>query len=345
MSTTKAPVEINLVDALYTASPHLVALALLLLSLTYSPPSLSPSPLLSPSTSDPFQGNPAGVCYLPSHSDWSTVSPAWMQSVALEMNQAETAFLIPLPTTSTPTPTTSSFLLRWFTPAAEVDLCGHATLASSHYLFTTHIPHTHTIHFSTRSGTLIARTVASPSTPSSPASPPPSSPLIEISLPSDPPHLVSPSSPEALTTLPLILSSFHLPTPSSTTSSPLPLLKGKFDYLIELPSPSAVLSLTPDFSTMRQISSRGVGVTARGGPHGVDFTSRFFAPALGIDEDPVTGSAHCMLAEYWGGRLGKEEMVGYQASARGGMVRVRRDGDRVRLQGYGVHTMKGTLLV
>ena len=269
-----------------------------------------------------------------------------MQSVALEMNQAETAFIIPstapLSTTTAAEPVSapvSSFLLRWFTPAAEVDLCGHATLASSHYLFTTHVPHSHALHFSTRSGTLIARTLPSP--PPSSSIPSSSSPLIEISLPSDPPALVDPSSQESLTTLPLILSSFHL----RPSSPPLVLLKGKFDYLVELPSADAVVQLKPDFSTLGQIRSRGVGVTARGGPDGVDFTSRFFAPALMIDEDPVTGSAHCMLAEYWGPRLGKEEMVGYQASARGGFVRVRKDGERVRLQGYAVHTLKGSLLV
>ena len=96
---------------------------------------------------------------------------------------------------------------------------------------------------------------------------------------------------------------------------------------------------------MRAVETRGVGVTAKGGPAGEDFVSRFFAPGLGIDEDPVTGSAHCVLAEYWGKRLGKEEMVGYQASKRGGVVRVKRDGERVRLQGYAVQTMKGQLLV
>ena len=256
-----------------------------------------------------------------------------MQSVALEMNQAETAFLIPS-SSSDPSSSTSSFLLRWFTPAAEVDLCGHATLASSHYLFATgRVPLSNAIHFATRSGTLIARTLPSP-TPSP-------SPLIEISLPCDPPSPVEPSSAEYRTIEPILLRSLHLPA-----SPALTVLKGKFDYLVLLPSFEAVTSMTPDFSAMKAISTRGVGVTARGGrDETIDFTSRFFAPALGIDEDPVTGSAHCMLHAYWAPQLGKEEMVGHQASARGGLVRVQGDGDRVRLQGHAVHTLRGHLLV
>ena len=304
------------------------------LSLSLNSPLLASSsvPLRLPSTSAPFKGNPAGVCYLPSHTSWSTVSAAWMQSVALEMNQAETAFLLPSPPLDSSSSPSSSFLLRWFTPAAEVDLCGHATLASSHFLFTHHVPTTHAIHFSTRSGLLTARVVSS-STPSP-------SPLIEISLPTDPPVEVSPKSEEYAAVYPVLLSSLHLPS-----SPTLPLWKGKFDYLVELPDAEAVMALRPDFSALKAVQTRGMGVTARGGPEAADFVSRFFAPALGIDEDPVTGSAHCMLADYWGPKLGKGQMVGYQASARGGVVRVKKDGERVRLQGHAVQTMKGQLLV
>ena len=273
-----------------------------------------------------------------------------MQSVALEMNQAETAFLIrstsPVPTDSASSMNTVRYLLRWFTPAAEVDLCGHATLASSYLLFTSQVDRSQAIEFDTRSGILTARALPLPATngdatiTASTASSSLSAFLIELDFPSDPPVAVSTNSDEYQQLLPILTSAF-----SSTSPPILSVHRGKFDYLVELSSPQHVTQLTPDYNALGRITTRGVGVTARGDDAPHTFVSRFFAPALLINEDPVTGSAHCMLAEYWGERLGRDEMVGWQASARGGEVRVARSGGRVKLRGQAVLTMRGHLLV
>jgi PhzF family phenazine biosynthesis protein len=122
-------------------------------------------------------------------------------------------------------------------------------------------------------------------------------------------------------------------------------MRNRFDYLLELDSEPAVRRLAPDFTALRKIEARGVIVTARSSTAGFDFVSRFFAPAVGVDEDPVTGSAHCALGPYWGERLGKTGMTAFQASARGGIVRVRLEGDRVILGGQAVTVMAGELVV
>jgi PhzF family phenazine biosynthesis protein len=256
-------------------------------------------------TSEPFAGNPAAVCILPEPRD-----AAWMQNVAREMNLAETAFLVRQ---------ADGFDLRWFTPAVEVDLCGHATLASAHVLWESeHLKLSEQARFHTRSGLLTADRRGEwiemdfPATPDEPAD--------------APPQLA-----EALGVKPRYVG------------------RSKFDYIAELDSESAVRNVKPDFKRLGEISARGVIVTARAEQLGVeksafDFVSRFFGPQSGIDEDPVTGSAHCCLAPFWAARLGKKELLAYQASARGGVLRLRLEGSRVILGGQAVTVLRGELL-
>jgi PhzF family phenazine biosynthesis protein len=250
-------------------------------------------------TDHPFRGNPAGVCLLEAPAD-----PEWMQSVASEMNLAETAFLAPRG---------GALDLRWFTPTVEVDLCGHATLASAHVLWEEGrlAPGAEAV-FHTRSGRLTARRSASD---------------IEMDFPSDPPRPAE--SPAGLDDI--------------LGARALSVSRGKFDLLVELESERAVREVAPDLAGVRSIPVRGVIVTAASSSGESDFVSRFFAPQSGVDEDPVTGSAHCCLAPFWGARLAKERMTGYQASPRGGSVRVRLAGDRVILGGRAVTVIRGIL--
>jgi PhzF family phenazine biosynthesis protein len=251
-------------------------------------------------TDQPFSGNPAAVCLLPTVRDEN-----WMQQVAQEMNLAETAFLVRR---------LDGFNLRWFTPTCEVDLCGHATLASAHVLWEQeHLPSHQIARFHTRSGVLTAERrdrfiwLDFPATPATPSEPP-----ADLS--------------QGLGTT----ARFVGRTP--------------FDYLVELDSETAVRDLDPDLSVLARVPVRGVIVTAKGASPNCDFVSRFFAPAAGVPEDPVTGSAHCALAPYWCSRLGRDELVGYQASPRGGTVYVRLAGERVKLGGEAVTVLKGELL-
>ena len=251
-------------------------------------------------TSKPFAGNPAAVCVLPEARD-----AAWMQHVAREMNLAETAFL---------RRRDDGFELRWFTPAIEVDLCGHATLASAHVLWETgRLPATDTARFHTRSGLLTAERRGDwieldfPVTPEEPAEAPPG--LVE-----------------------------------GLGIAPKYIGKSRFDYLVELDSEEAVRNLKPDFGRLKGISARGIIATSRSASPDCDFVSRFFAPAAGIDEDPVTGSAHCCLAPFWSRRLGKDRFIAHQVSERGGVLRVELAGDRVRLGGQAVTVLRGELL-
>jgi PhzF family phenazine biosynthesis protein len=255
-------------------------------------------------TAQPFGGNPAAVCVLD-----RPASEAWMRLVAGEMNLSETAFLHP---------EGDHWRLRWFTPAAEVDLCGHATLASAHVLWEDGViaPDAH-IRFLTRSGELRAR---------------PGDGWIELDFPATP---ASPAEAPAG-----LLDALGLQGTDVVTA----IGRSRFDYLIELAGPAAVVSLRPDFGRLARVEARGVIVTARSDRDGADFLSRFFAPAVGVDEDPVTGSAHCCLAPWWAARLGRDRLVGYQASARGGFVRLRLDGDRVLLAGQAVTMLRGELL-
>jgi PhzF family phenazine biosynthesis protein len=252
----------------------------------------------------PFRGNPAGVCLPPAE-----MPDAWMQSVAAELNLAETAFLRRR--------SESEFDLRWFTPVVEVDLCGHATLASAHRLWEEGLAHEGPIGFHTRSGVLTASRADAE---------------IELDFPSAPPRATP--APEGLAEA---LGAHFVWTGASALG----------DLLVEMQDGRAVRSLEPDFVALGKLPARGVIVTAaaeRRADVGHDYVSRFFAPSVGIDEDPVTGSAHCALAPYWSEKLGRADLVGWQASARGGVVRTRIDGDRVALGGRAVTVWKGELV-
>ncbi len=258
----------------------------------------------------PFAGNPAAVCLLP---PGSTVGDDWMQSVAREMNLSETAFLVPS--------AERSFGLRWFTPKVEVALCGHATLASAHALWETGVlAPAEAARFDTQSGRLTCRQSASG--------------RIEMDFPA---KLAAPAeAPAAL-----------LPALGVAAEQSVAVLRNAFDYLVEVDSEATVRALDPDHGRLRSLPVRGVIVTSRAGEGGPDashdFVSRFFAPGSGVDEDPVTGSAHCALAPYWAAKLGRNELVGYQASPRGGTVWTRLEGDRVVLGGYAVTVLRGLL--
>jgi PhzF family phenazine biosynthesis protein len=231
----------------------------------------------------------------------------WMANVAAEMNLAETAFL---------TPGDDGWGLRWFTPTVEVDLCGHATLGSAHAIWSENISSDDVLRFHTRSGVLTATRDGD---------------MIELDFPAKRSEPIA--APAGL---------FDALGISSATY----VGRNQFDYIVELPSETEVRALKPDHGVLRQLPVRGVIVTSRGfGEYAeYDFISRFFAPGSGVDEDPVTGSSHCCLTPYWSERLGKTEMNAYQASPRGGAIRVRLDGDRVKLAGHAVTVFRGELL-
>lgn len=253
-------------------------------------------------TNRPFAGNPAAVCVLSGSAD-----PRWMQVVAREMNLSETAFLHP---------ESDGFRLRWFTPTVEVDLCGHATLASAHVLWEDgHLAKPVEARFHTRSGLLTARRAGD---------------WIEMDFPAEPPVPTDPTEE--------LRGALRVARDDLTYVG-----KNRMDYIVEVQSEAAVRALQPDFTLLRTVPARGVIVTARSSDPAYDFVSRFFAPAAGVDEDPVTGSAHCCLAPYWGRKLGKRELTGHQASARGGVVRVRPANDRVVLAGQAVTVLEGVL--
>jgi len=247
-----------------------------------------------------FAGNPAAVCVLPESRD-----EHWMQCVAREMNLSETAFLVRQ---------TDGFNLRWFTPVAEVDLCGHATLASAHVLWESgYLRHDEQARFHTRSGLLLAERKGS---------------WIELDFP---------AKAEEEASVPAgLLEALGI---SATYVG-----KNQFDYLVEVASEEIVRNLRPKISQLMAVQARGVIVTSRASSSTYDFVSRFFAPQVGVDEDPVTGSAHCCLGPYWSKKLGKAELVGYQSSERGGVVRVRMGDDRVDLGGQAVTVMRGELV-
>jgi PhzF family phenazine biosynthesis protein len=251
-------------------------------------------------TAKPFGGNPAAVCVLPAPRD-----EEWMARVAMEMNLSETAFLHP---------TGDGYQLRWFTPSVEVDLCGHATLASAHVLWQDgHVASGHPARFHTKSGVLTCERRGD---------------WIEMNFPA---KLEQPAQPP--------------PQLAEALGVELKYVgRNQFDYLVEVENERTVRELKPQHHLLSQLPVRGVIVTARGTGE-FDFVSRFFAPGSGIDEDPVTGSAHTALAPFWAARLGKTEMTGYQASQRGGVVRVRLEGDRVLLSGQAVTVLQGELLV
>ncbi len=229
---------------------------------------------------------------------------AWMQQVAAELKHSETAFLFPKG---------SAWNLRWFTPDKEVELCGHATLAAASVLWKTgRVGPDQPITFETLSGPLVIRQDED---------------WISMDFPAEPaaPSMPVPGLARALGVEPVYTG------------------RNRFDILVELPLADDVCSIEPDVNALTAIRTRGIIVTAGSDLPHIDFVSRFFAPSIGVPEDPVTGSAHCCLAPYWGEKLKKTEMVGFQCSARGGSVRVKLNGDRVILEGHAVHIFSGKL--
>jgi PhzF family phenazine biosynthesis protein len=228
----------------------------------------------------------------------------WMKHVAREMNLSETAFLMKKD---------DGYALRWFTPKVEVDLCGHGTLASAHVLWEAgYLPKEETARFHTRSGLL---TSAKKGT------------WIELDFPSKPEEPAE--------------------TPNDLVAAlgiePKYVGKNNFDYIVEVASEEIVRGAQPDFVLLERVAIRGVIITSRATSEEYDFVSRFFAPRVGVNEDPVTGSAHCCLGPFWQERLHKDKFIAYQASERGGFVKVRVDGDRVFLMGQAVTVLSGKL--
>lgn len=252
-------------------------------------------------TNRPFGGNPAAVCWLDKPAD-----PEWMQAVAQEMNLSETAFV---------SPGNRSLNLRWFTPVVEVDLCGHATLATAHALWSSGlVPADRPLEFETRSGLLTCQSREG---------------WIELDFPATP------------------------PAPCVPPSELFPALgaegdwvgRSRFDLLVHYSDPRILRQLAPDFVRLKQIDVRGVIVTSPSDLPGVDLLSRFFAPQVGVDEDPVCGSAHCCLTPFWAGRLGKSQLVARQVSRREGHLQLGLQGDRVVLGGQARTVWQGELLV
>ncbi|HEY4100020.1 MAG TPA: PhzF family phenazine biosynthesis protein [Gemmatimonadales bacterium] len=246
----------------------------------------------------PFAGNPAAVVLVD-----APPPDRWMQQLAMEMNQAETAFLLPQD---------DGYSLRWFTPRSEVDLCGHATLASAHYLWGQGIlSPDDTARFQTRSGLLTAThskdgiTLDFPAIASTP-----------VAMPHDAARVLGGEVVEAM--------------------------HGGFTVICRLGSAAQVRDCSPDLGAITSWNPKGgVVVTALSDREGIDFISRCFFPALGVPEDPVTGSAHCVLVPYWHRQLGKTALTAYQASSRGGTLRCELRGERVTLTGRAVTTMRG----
>ncbi|HEX2949132.1 MAG TPA: PhzF family phenazine biosynthesis protein [Armatimonadota bacterium] len=258
-----------------------------------------PMSIVDAFTAEPFAGNPAAVCFPDSPRD-----DAWLQQVAREMNLSETAFLWPID---------NGYQLRWFTPTVEVDLCGHATLASAHILWETgRLARNEQARFSTRSGWLTARSDGA---------------WITMDFPAEP-----------------VTSAKILPELADGLGVPIRYCgRNRMDYLVEVDTEETVRTLHPNLSLLAQLPVRGVIVTSAATTSPYDFVSRFFAPAAGIPEDPVTGSAHCALAPYWSNRLGKDTMLAAQVSQRGGIIRTHLNVDRVEIGGQAVTVLQGEL--
>lgn len=251
-------------------------------------------------TNRPFAGNPAAVCWLEQEAD-----SKWMQSVAAEMNLSETAFV---------RRREDGLELKWFTPMVEVDLCGHATLATAHALWSSNlVPQGIPLRFHTRSGVLTCTQDGD---------------FIDLDFPATPATAV---------TIPPELS-------EALGAEPAYLGKSRFDYLAAFDSAETVRNLKPDFRKLERLPVRGVIVTSAADDVRFDFISRFFAPTVGVDEDPVCGSAHCCLTPFWAERLKKSNLMAKQVSARGGELRLRLNGDRVILGGQAVTVWRGELL-
>jgi PhzF family phenazine biosynthesis protein len=245
-----------------------------------------------------FCGNPAAVCPL---SEW--LPDETMQAIAAENNLSETAFSVP---------TAEGFHIRWFTPVSEVDLCGHATLATAHVLFQHEDYRGDVIRFSSRSG------------------------LLKVTRDGD--HLVLDFPVDTFQAVSIPHEIIH-----GLGRVPAEVYQGKTDYLLVYPQQSDIENLTPDFGLLGKAQARGLIVTAPGDE--ADFVSRFFAPAVGINEDPVTGSAHTTLTPYWTARLGKTELTAMQLSKRRGWLKCKLAGDRVLIAGQAMTYLVGTIEV
>lgn len=250
--------------------------------------------------SEPYAGNPAAVCILKRPAD-----DGWMRKVAREMNLSETAFLYPIE---------GGYHLRWLTPKAEVDLCGHATLATAHVLFEQgREPANRPIRFKTRSGWVSAAK---------------NGPWIELDFPANPPKEAKP--PEGLLQALGVTPEFCGVYPKA--------------YFVQIADDAVVRKLDPDMTALSKLPSPKVCVTAADSTGQADFISRLFAPALGVPEDPVNGNSHTALTPYWSARLGKTELLAHQASERGGVLKLRLRDDRVTIAGKAVTVFRGTLL-
>lgn len=249
-------------------------------------------------TDKPYSGNPAGVCILDTPKD-----DKWMQHVAAEMNHAETAFLLKA---------SDGYMLRWFTPKTEVDLCGHATLASAHILWEQGLTDEPEIRFHTKRELLKARKHGL---------------WIELNFPLEP---------DEETEAPDML--------QESLGVPLKYIgRNRIDYIVEAEDEATVRDLKPDLALMKNITTRGVLVTAKA-DEDADFVSRCFFPAIGIDEDPVTGSAHCCLGPYWANKLGKRDLSARQISERGGELKLKVLSERILIYGQAVTVLKGELV-
>lgn len=252
-----------------------------------------------------FRGNPAAICLLDALG--SEASDEWMQSLAFEMNISETAFVVPR--------ADGDFDLRWFTPTREVELCGHATLAAAHVMFSTGRSDDRAA-FHTLSGVLTCARRDD---------------LIEMDFPA--------AIPTPIAAPPGLLDALGVSEPVAVLES------ANRWHLVELVSEAAVAACAPDFSALATVGSGAAIITARSDRDGIDIASRVFVPGSGINEDPVTGSAHCTLVPYWTAAFGRDHLVAYQASTRGGTLHCRLDGDRVSLAGHAVTVMRAELAV
>uniref|UniRef100_A0ACD5VHV6 Uncharacterized protein n=1 Tax=Avena sativa TaxID=4498 RepID=A0ACD5VHV6_AVESA len=282
---------------------------------------------------EPFKGNPAAVCLLEEEGG-AAAGERWMQSVAAEFNLSETAFLVR--DSSRAAAAAPRFHLRWFTPVTEVDLCGHATLASAHFIFTIVLAEHGMVEFMTRSGILTAKKVTSPGSTGVPEGEQ-GKLFIELDFPMD--SFVGCNTADDMPLIPETLNGASVVSVHKSTADG--------DLIVEFSSAKEVVDIVPSIDEIKKLESRGLIVTGLApAGSGYDFFTRFFCPKFGIDEDPVTGSIHCVLAPYWGRKLGKQKLTAYQASPRGGTLYLELDdaNRRVKIKGEAVTVMAGTLL-
>uniref|UniRef100_A0ACD5VZT9 Uncharacterized protein n=1 Tax=Avena sativa TaxID=4498 RepID=A0ACD5VZT9_AVESA len=282
---------------------------------------------------EPFKGNPAAVCLL--EEEGAAGDERWMQSVAAEFNLSETAFLVR--DSSRAAGAAPRFHLRWFTPVTEVDLCGHATLASAHFLFTIVLVEHGMVEFMTRSGILTAKKVTAPGSTGGVPEGEQGKLFIELDFPMD--KFVGCNTADDMPLIPETLNGATVVSVHKSTADG--------DLIVELSSAKEVVDIVPSIDEIKKLESRGLIVTGLAPTgSGYDFFTRFFCPKFGIDEDPVTGSIHCVLAPYWGRKLGKQKLTAYQASPRGGTLYLELDdaNRRVKIKGEAITVMAGTLL-